>query len=356
MRSSHYAGIREQVIIVDACANSWNLKEGDVPHEQPAVGEPIELRQLAMFAASLGEFAENKGIEQAGLFSHEVLKQINSLPPGTWPPDMKVIMNNVQQEFVELRVKGQFRQTPVYALYVVNGNEEYFAQVKPKSEVDEVQPSSIVLKRFQDLTSTEAEELRTPFLACPSIKDSATRRAIVQQLRYVIANEFNKGGEARDLMDLIKICFSHQNGVGELLHFMNLYERNSDEIEALKQTVARITDQKVTKQLELDLSELLFDQVDKLAKTLIDCPALTNEFSRDEIIDALERETTIRKGSIRHGAGLEPLQIVKDILKKCQSHKNSFNVFIRRLCQDDGSTVEFGKVEELIKDLLAQNK
>ncbi len=354
MRSTLYKGISEQVIIVDACANSYKLKEGELPHDQPALGDPLpKLSQFVMFAASSGEYAENKGIEKAGLFSDEVLKQVNSLPAETWPPDMKVIMNSVQQEFEELRVKGQSQQTPAYTLYIVNGNAESFV-LQPKSEVDGVQTSSVVLKRFQDLTPAEAE-LRTRFLACPSINDSATRRSIVQQLRYGIANEFNQGGDARDVMDLIKICLSYPHGVDELLYLMNFYERNSDEIKALRENVARITQKEPSNQPELDVRELSFMQLNALSRKLLACPALDDELLRNGIIDELERETTITKGSIRHGAGLQPLQIIEDILKKCRSYSGSFKVFLEMLRDRDGSTVEFVEVEELIKELIAQN-
>ncbi len=137
MRSTLYQGISEQVIIVDACANSFKLKEGELPHDQPALGDPLpNLRQLVMFAASSGEYAENKGIEKGGLFSAEVLKELNSSPVEVWPPDMEIVMSRVKRKFVNLREEGKVEQTPFFEVYrSFSGGEQTFGKIQPASQI-----------------------------------------------------------------------------------------------------------------------------------------------------------------------------------------------------------------------------
>ncbi len=84
------------------------------------------------------------------------------------------------------------------------------------------------------------------------------------------------------------------------------------------------------------------------AELLYYLPSLNDELSRNGIIDALERETTIQEGSIRHGAGLEPLQIIDDILNKCSSDNFDY-LFNKLLRVKDGDSDKFKELDEFLK-------
>src|SRR5208282_5673678 len=105
----------KQIIMADACANlaereGWTEK---LPGETYSAGEPLTSReQFVLLAARPGEYAAN--LKQTGLFSRELLTDLEQRPAGEWPPDMEVITKKLVARFESLREQGFARQTPTY--------------------------------------------------------------------------------------------------------------------------------------------------------------------------------------------------------------------------------------------------
>ena len=234
MRSTLYKGMAEQVIMVDACANSFKPREGEFPHDQPAIGEPLpNLRQLVMFAASSGEYAENKGIEKAGLFSDEVLKELNLLPVEAGFPDMEAVMSRVQRKFVNLRAEGKVEQTPFLLMYrPFSGGEQHFGQIQPASQMTQpIKP----LKMPQPKLDIQAKiDLIDLLMDCRSMTEPELRQAILSQLRPQIYNNLRRSGITRvEVGNLLDICLEYTGGLRELLLAIRGFEDNPETLNAL---------------------------------------------------------------------------------------------------------------------------
>ncbi|MFM7713279.1 MAG: caspase family protein, partial [Microcystis sp.] len=127
MRTDLYNKLPRQLLIFDACANSQLLKITP-PDDLPPIGKHLPSQeQMVMFAANPGEYAINKGNEQTGIFSRELLNELNSLKDtAVWPPDLESVMQNVQKKFIKLREDGQTKQTPSFLLYQDWGGNKNF--------------------------------------------------------------------------------------------------------------------------------------------------------------------------------------------------------------------------------------
>ncbi|BAG02469.1 caspase family protein [Microcystis aeruginosa] len=117
MQTDLYKNLPQQLLIFDACANSQLLKITP-PDDLPPIGKHLpSQQQMVMLAANPGEYAINKGDEQTGIFSRELLNELNSLKDTeVWPPDLESVMQSVQKKFIKLREDKQTRQTPSYLL------------------------------------------------------------------------------------------------------------------------------------------------------------------------------------------------------------------------------------------------
>jgi hypothetical protein len=113
MQTDLYKNLPQQLLIFDACANSQLLKITP-PDDLPPIGKHLpSQQQMVMLAANPGEYAINKGDEQTGIFSRELLNELNSSKDTEiWPPDLESVMQSVQKKFIKLREDKHTRQTP----------------------------------------------------------------------------------------------------------------------------------------------------------------------------------------------------------------------------------------------------
>ncbi len=241
MQTDLYKNLPRQLLIFDACANSQILRITP-PDDLPAIGKHLpSQKQMAMFAANPGEYAINKSDEQMGIFSRELLNELNSSKDTElWPPDMEAVMQNVQEKFIKLREDGQTRQTPSYLLYQDWGGnrKERFSEIEPATKARE--RDSVQLPR--DLTIQELGLLRDLFLQCQSIRDSQSRKDIILNLRKEIANNIIMEGNANTVvLSAIRTSRSYSGGLAELLDVIDmLYEKNSVAMQNLRRTTIQI--------------------------------------------------------------------------------------------------------------------
>ena len=84
-----------------------------------------------------------------------------------------------------------------------------------------------------------------------------------------------------------------------------------------------------------------------LDELLYKIPGLINEQSREAIIESLESETSIGKGKIKRGSGLEGIQIAKDIVEKC--NYDNFKYLCETLLRtNDGNSTEFIELSDFL--------
>jgi hypothetical protein len=205
-RSDLYAGLPKQLFIVDACANYAVGMRANPPSHEAAKGELLSSsEQFVLMAARPGDFAKNLDAEQTGLYTRELLAELEQLPRGgAWPPDMEGIASRLQQKFVDLRAHGLAEQTPAY-LWNRDwiGNERPFGKTSTSLPPTEAIPASAPLPR--KLTISELSKLRDLFVGCSSLRDSGKRNFIIDELRQEIAINVPRSTDINtDVLHLIK--------------------------------------------------------------------------------------------------------------------------------------------------------
>jgi len=226
MQTDLYKNLPQQLLIFDACANSQLLKITP-PDDLPPIGKHLpSQKQMVMFAANPGEYAINKSDEQTGIFSRELLNELNSSKDTElWPPDMEAVMQNVQEKFIKLREDGQTRQTPSFLLY-----QDWGGNRKIIFESPQIEPGKSTLTKLEKVIL-----LRDKFLMCRSMKDSTKRKQIILNLRSEIADSVIQDGDSNSVVvELIQTSLNHQGGLHEVLKKMNmLHERDSIQMKNL---------------------------------------------------------------------------------------------------------------------------
>ncbi|MFM6328363.1 MAG: caspase family protein [Microcystis panniformis] len=220
MRTDLYNKLPRQLLIFDACANSQLLKITP-PDDLPPIGKHLpSQKQMVMFAANPGEYAINKGDEQTGIFSRELLNELNSLKDTEiWPPDLESVMQSVQKKFIKLREDGQTKQTPSFLLY-----QDWGGNKKIIFESPQIEPRKTALTRLEKVIF-----LRDKFLMCRSILDPNKRKKIILNLRPEITNNSTLEGDNNTVMQsVIENSLDYPDGLLELLKTTkNLFERDS---------------------------------------------------------------------------------------------------------------------------------
>ncbi|MFM6760987.1 MAG: caspase family protein [Microcystis panniformis] len=241
MQTDLYNKLPRQLFIFDACANSQLLKITP-PDDLPAIGKHLPSQeQMVMFAANPGEYAINKGNEQTGIFSRELLNELRSLKDtDVWPPDMETVMQNVQKKFIKLREDGQTKQTPSFLLYQDWGGnkKERFSEIEPATKTKK--RDNLLLPR--DLTIKELTLLRDLFLQCQSMQYPQSRKDIILNLRKEIANNIIMEGNANSVvLSAIKTSRGYSGGLAELLDVIDmLYENDSVAMQNLRKTTIQM--------------------------------------------------------------------------------------------------------------------
>lgn len=241
MQTDVYKILPQQLLIFDACANSQLLKITP-PDDLPPIGKHLPSQeQMVMFAANPGEYAINKGNEQTGIFSRELLNELNSLKDTEiWPPDLESVMQSVQRKFIKLREDKHTRQTPSYFLYQDwSGNrKERFSEIESATKTGK--RDSFPLPR--NLTIQELGLLRDLFLQCQSMQYPQSRKDIILNLRKEIANNIIMEGNANSVvLSAIKTSRGYSGGLAELLDVIDiLYENDSVAMQNLRKTTIQM--------------------------------------------------------------------------------------------------------------------
>jgi hypothetical protein len=103
-----------QIGFIDACANHSEhfQRAGVMPLNDLPYGDPVQVEQFFLLAASEGELAKNLSEEKAGAFSEALFEQLDKME--SLPPDMDRLKEELNNRFTQLRVSGKAEQTPSY--------------------------------------------------------------------------------------------------------------------------------------------------------------------------------------------------------------------------------------------------
>jgi hypothetical protein len=239
-RSDYYRAMRQQLFIVDTCANYMpHIK--NPPSDQLGKKEPRFFpEQFVLFAGKLGDRAKNLDSEGTGLYTRELLAEFDRLSPNeSWPPDMEAISARLQRKFIDLRNQKLTEQTPTYLWNRDwSGNERNFGQMPFTPILNPTNPLSLPANLPRRLSILELSKVRDSFLRCPSIIDRQKRDKIVEMLRPEIFMNIRRGDDVNiDILNIFQSVRNYQGGLKELLEIINYFEVNSIQFQVLDRDI-----------------------------------------------------------------------------------------------------------------------
>lgn len=240
MRTNLFSGTRKQVFVIDACANYAIGMAVTPPSTQVAKGTVLPgIEQFVLLAARPGDLAKNDDTQQTGVYTRELLKELNSLPlKENWSEQLPQISSRLQSRFDELRAQGRTRQTPVYFWFKdMIGNEHSFGDApRAQSSPIKLQPS---LPR--NLTLAERGKLRDLFMACASMQSQAKRDGILGELSPEVSRVISRGNDSNtDILNILKTVRDFSGGLAQLIEAIHLYEGDSLPFQKLYAELDRI--------------------------------------------------------------------------------------------------------------------
>jgi hypothetical protein len=167
LRSTSVPSFSKQVVLIDACANYFELQQSPTSLVDASVppGVPrAAISQFVIFAAGRGERAKNLGALRMGQFSSILLEELKK-PSGEWPPDMQAVQSSVEAQFVALRADGKASQTPVFFYYRDWAGKE---AIRYASDQPDLGPAE--------------QDLADALIDCPVMRTPSSRQIVLGQL------------------------------------------------------------------------------------------------------------------------------------------------------------------------------
>ncbi|MCZ8240249.1 MAG: caspase family protein [Microcystis sp. LE19-131.1A] len=241
-RSDYYRAMRQQLFIVDTCANYMpHIK--NPPSDQLGKKEPRFFpEQFVLFAGKLGDRAKNLDSEGTGLYTRELLAEFDRLSPNeSWPPDMEAISARLQRKFIDLRNQKLTEQTPTYLWNRDwSGNERNFGQM-PVAPVLEITTPPFTVKMPRRLSVQELSQLLNLLTEIDALKNRQQRDRIIDMLRPEIRNSISRADDIRtDILNMFQTSRNYGGGLKELLDSIELFASGSIQFQALIQTINHI--------------------------------------------------------------------------------------------------------------------
>ena len=179
LSGKNFSGLRDQVLIVDACANfiqQMKLKLRE-PESGFAIGDTRPVRQEALLAAAQGEKASQDQKARSGTFGRMVADWLEKQPPAL-PPAMDELAAHVVAGFERLRDEGVTGQHPVRIREILHGidNEHDFGG-------EPVAQNVWLAARSARLTTEQVRRTAAVVAAVPQLATRATGRRSPQPSR-----------------------------------------------------------------------------------------------------------------------------------------------------------------------------
>lgn len=219
--SSYVPAFDRQIWIVDACQTHgivvrprWSAGTETFP-----LGTPRRTRgQDALFAAATGQPAINLTAARTGLFSAEILRDLEATgPDGTWPPDIDALTDRLRERFTRLRDDGAYEQTPTYLWYrnrtgdegqLLRSGSAHTTPARPAGQVDLrlLGAAADALVRIDEFVRTD------------------TREEMLSVLRRDIYAAVNRQSNARlDAVSVLRTCSRYAGGIPELIEAVRFF-------------------------------------------------------------------------------------------------------------------------------------
>lgn len=220
----NFSGLREQVIIVDACANfiqemRLNL---EAPESGFALGPSRPVHRDGLLAAAQGERAVLDSKMSFGQIVADWLGQ----HPRTLPPQMDLLATEVLEHFDQLRTDGVTAQHPVRIREILHETEHVFGG-------DPVPEKVLLSARSAGLTTAQLRATAAAIAATPQLATERGRKALVEALQGVVGSVAITDDPEADLLDLVSAVLDRQAGPALFAALLNLASSEEERIAAV---------------------------------------------------------------------------------------------------------------------------
>jgi vWA-MoxR associated protein C-terminal domain len=207
LSGKNFAGLREQVIIVDACANF--IQEMRLKLQEPesgfAIGAARPVRQEALLAAAQGERASLDQKASSGTFARIVTDWLDE-NAATLPPPTDQLAAAVVARFEELREQGVTAQHPVRIREILHASDaaEHVFGGEPVPE------SAWRAARLARLTTDQLRTTAATIAATPQLATQRGRDALFAALQSVVGAVARTDDPDADLLELVSAVLDRQ--------------------------------------------------------------------------------------------------------------------------------------------------
>jgi vWA-MoxR associated protein C-terminal domain/Caspase domain len=273
-----FRGLRDQVIIVDACANfiqemRLNLQ---APESEFALGDTRWVSRDGLLAASQGERAL---LDRKASFGNVVADWLDQ-HAYTLPPPMDQLAADVDKRFEQLRADGVTAQHPVRIREILHGNEtEHVFGGEPVPE------SVLRSARSAGLTTAQLRATAAAIAATPQLATERGREALMEALRGVVGPVARTDDPEADLLDLVSAVLDRQAGEALFGALLDIATSDSERIAAVAVRHRWELQAAVAPLLGMLRRTPLVQVLGALAGTVGDVPAGITDF--DEVLELL---------------------------------------------------------------------
>lgn len=124
LRSDYVAAFPTQIFCIDACASRLDAGLGamTLPNTELTRGRDVNARrQMVLSAATRGQAALESVKQQTGLFTRELIAELERDASGQWPPEMHQVATRLKARFKALHGSLSIEQMP--AEWTYDGDE-----------------------------------------------------------------------------------------------------------------------------------------------------------------------------------------------------------------------------------------
>lgn len=242
-RSDLVVGFRRQAFFVDACQTYLGAGEphSALPAETLQVGRPSrDHEQFVLFAGRVGDAALDLGRRRGGAFSHAVHSALANEEPGVgWPPDLERLALQVRETFVQRRIEGRARQTPIYLWHrSFTGDESYLHQRDAEPTGPGGSSARLDLARVNALVNALIE--------IPAFQDPAQRTTLLGVLRagnaqYLVDSLPRHSATRAEAVSMVLKFGTSRAALLELVEAVALLADTVEQVDRLRGSVDALT-------------------------------------------------------------------------------------------------------------------
>jgi hypothetical protein len=225
----NFVGLREQVIIVDACANFIQEMRLRLPEPESgfAIGDTRPVEQDVLLAAAQGEKASLDQKARSGTFSRVVADWLDE-HAAALPPRMDRLAAAVVERFEQLREQGVTAQHPVHIREIRHDSiTEHVYGGDPVSE------NAWRAARAAGLTTDQLRSTATAIAATPQLATEHGHDAFVDALQSVVGATARTDDPDADLLDLVSAVLVRQASAEMFLALLDLATNEAERIAAV---------------------------------------------------------------------------------------------------------------------------